>query len=128
KTPHATVELLSEFEAAAPGHTQWVGLSFKPEPGWHVYWKNPGDSGLPPRIEMASQPGGSRFGALQFPTPHRMPYGPLINYAYPADVLYPLKWTAPASLSAGESVQLTMNAKWLICKEECVPGKATLTL
>lgn len=126
QTRHATVELLTEKEAVAPGETQWIGLYFKPIAGWHVYWKNPGDSGLPPRAEFSSSTGGSRFSPLEFPTPEKMPYGPLMNFAYEGAVLYLAKWTAPAEIVPGESMTLTANVKWLICKEECVPGKASL--
>ncbi|MBC7385506.1 MAG: thioredoxin family protein [Cryobacterium sp.] len=128
QSAHTSVELLSEFESVAPNSTQWVGLHFQPEAGWHVYWKNPGDSGLAPKSEFSSAPNGSRFGGLEFPTPERIPYGPLVNYAYPGEVLYPIQWTAPESLQPGESITLTATAKWLVCKEECVPGKAVLTL
>ncbi|MBS1963112.1 MAG: thioredoxin family protein [Bdellovibrionales bacterium] len=127
-TPHTSVELVSEYEAAAPGTDQWVGVYFKPRDGWHVYWKNPGDSGLPPRGEFSSTPGGSKFGPIEFPTPDRIPYGPLVNYGYEGSVLYPAKWSAPADLKVGENVVVAVNLKWLICKEECVPGKATLNL
>lgn len=126
QTKHATVEILTEKEAVAPGETQWIGLWFKPIAGWHVYWKNPGDSGLPPRAEFSSSTGGSRFSALEFPTPEKMPYGPLMNYAYEGQVLYLAKWTAPAEIVPGENVTLSASVKWLICKEECVPGKALL--
>lgn len=127
-TSHARVELISEKEAATPGEKQWLGISFKPKEGWHVYWRNPGDSGLPPRGEFASVPGGSNFGPIEFTTPERIPYGPLVNYAYEGDVLYPLSWEMPKDLKLGENVTVTANIKWLICKQECVPGKATLSL
>ncbi len=128
ETPQGSVELLSEFEAAAPGATQWIGIHFKPKEGWHVYWKNPGDSGLPPKGEFESSPGGSRFGPLEFPTPDRIPYGPLVNYGYEGEVLYPAKWSAPTDLSLGGNITVTAKLKWLICKSECVPGRATLSL
>src|SRR5690606_23871902 len=89
---------------------------------------NPGDSGLPPRAEFSSRPNGSEFGELEFPTPSRIPYGPLMNFGYEGDVLYPVKWTAPESVESGDSVTVTANLKWLICKEECVRGRAKLSL
>ncbi len=128
ETPHARVELLTEKEAATPGETQWLGVHIKPEDGWHVYWQNPGDSGLPPRGELVSDPSGSKFGPIQFPTPARIPYGPLVNFGYPGEVLYPLKWEMSKAISAGENITITANLKWLICKEECVPGRALLKL
>jgi thiol:disulfide interchange protein DsbD len=127
-TDQAEVELVSEKEATSAGATQWIGILFKPKAGWHVYWKNPGDSGLPPRAEFASLPDGSTFGPLEFPVPDRIPYGPLVNFAYEGNALYPAKWTAPESVASGQNVTLTANLKWLICKEECVPGRAQLSL
>lgn len=126
--PHTSVELVSQYEAAAPGASQWIGIDFKPRDGWHVYWKNPGDSGLPPRADFSAVPEGSKFGVLEFPTPDRIPYGPLVNYGYEGEVLYPAKWTAASDLKIGENAVVTANVKWLICKEECVPGRATLSL
>lgn len=128
ETPHTTVEIVSQYEAAAPGTSQWIGIYFKPREGWHVYWKNPGDSGLPPRVEFSGTPEGSTFGPLEFPTPDRIPYGPLVNYGYEGDVLYPAKWTSSQELKIGDNATVVANVKWLICKEECVPGRATLTL
>jgi thiol:disulfide interchange protein/DsbC/DsbD-like thiol-disulfide interchange protein len=127
-TEHTSVELVSEYEAAAPGVTQWIGLYFKPKDGWHVYWKNPGDAGLPPKVEYGATPAGSKFGPLEFPTPERIPYGPLVNYGYEDSVLYPSTWVMPDDLKDGGNVTVTASVKWLVCKEECVPGRATLSL
>ncbi len=128
ETPQATVTLISEFETAAPGVAQWIGVHFKPKAGWHVYWKNPGDSGLPPRGEFASSIEGAKFGPIEFPTPDRIPYGPLVNFGYEGEVLYPIRWTPSEQAPIGGSTTVTAQLKWLICKEECVPGKGTFKL
>ncbi|MEM1389908.1 MAG: thiol:disulfide interchange protein, partial [Pseudomonadota bacterium] len=47
---HAKVELVSERAVAVPGETFYLGLSFEMQDKWHIYWKNPGDAGLPPEI------------------------------------------------------------------------------
>ena len=49
--PHGTVELLAERQGIQPGHEILLGLYFRLEKGWHIYWINPGDSGEPPRLE-----------------------------------------------------------------------------
>ena len=47
---HVEVELVAGHESVQPGSESFVGLLFKLDPGWHVYWKNPGDSGEPPTL------------------------------------------------------------------------------
>ena len=65
-----------------------AGLYFKLEPGWHVYWKNAGDSGEPPRMKW-TLPDGIKAGPLQFPAPKRLPLGPLMDFGYEDEVLFP---------------------------------------
>jgi len=124
--PHITVELLSEKEAITSGESQYVGILFKPEAGWHIYWKNPGDSGLPPRTEWETKPRSMRVGPLEFPTPDRIPYGPLVNFGYNGEVLLLAKLSSETLTQ--DQVEITVKSKWLVCKDECVPGKATLEL
>ncbi len=126
QAPHISVELLAEKEAVTSGQSQYIGILFKPEPGWHIYWKNPGDSGLPPRVEWESEPATMRIGPLEYPTPDRIPYGPLVNFGYNGEVLI-LSKLDPKNLTQ-DQIKITAQAKWLVCKEECVPGKATLEI
>ncbi len=65
-----------------------VGLYFKLEPGWHIYWKNPGDAGEPPHIQW-TLPKGITVGPMQFPAPKRLPLGPLMDFGYEDEVLFP---------------------------------------
>jgi thiol:disulfide interchange protein DsbD len=124
---HVRVELL------VPGDTLYsndelndAGLYFKLEPGWHIYWKNPGDAGEPPRIQW-TLPAGITAGPMQFPAPKRLPLGPLMDYGYENEVLFPLKLHVANSVKAGP---VTLHAKvdWLVCRERCIPGKAELEL
>ena len=64
-----------------------VALRLKMKPGWHVYWQNPGDSGLPTTIDW-KLPSGFAAGPIQWPAPHALPAGPLINYGYEGEVLH----------------------------------------
>ncbi|NDB96500.1 MAG: thiol:disulfide interchange protein, partial [Verrucomicrobia bacterium] len=50
QTPQVTVDLLAEPKSVEPGKPMTLGLRFRPVPGWHIYWENPGDSGLPPSV------------------------------------------------------------------------------
>src|SRR5262245_35657527 len=119
--------LLSEGDSIQPGQPFWLGLRLQTEPGWHVYWKQPGDSGLPPRLRWTLPP---EFKAedIAFPYPERFTVGALASYGYTGDVLLLVKVTAPAALPASGAVQLTTNASWLECRETCIPAKAALGL
>jgi len=123
--PHVRVELL------VPGDDLYrsdklndAGLYFKLEPGWHIYWKNPGDAGEPPHIQW-TLPAGITAGPIQFPAPRRLPLGPLMDYGYENEVLFPLQLHVAEGVKPGP---VTLHAKvdWLVCRESCIPGKAEL--
>jgi len=126
-TGHLTAELVSSAQGIAPGQTIHVALRQQIQKGWHTYWKNPGDSGEATRLDW-SLPAGWTAGDFVWPTPHRMPIGPLVNYGYKDEVLLPLTLTAPASARPGETVMLKGKASFLVCEEICIPESADLTL
>ena len=63
-TEHATIELISETTQVVPGQTFYLALNFELEPHWHIYWENPGASGLPVEIEW-ELPEGFVAGEIQ---------------------------------------------------------------
>ena len=101
-----------------------AGLYFKLEPGWHIYWKNPGDAGEPPHIHW-TLPAGITAGPMQFPAPKRLPLGPLMDFGYEDEVLFPFKMYVAEGFHGGP---VTLHAKvdWLVCRERCIPGNAEL--
>ncbi len=126
-TGHLTAELVSEAQGIAPGQTIYVALRQQIQPHWHTYWRNAGDSGEATRIKW-TLPSGWTAGDFIWPTPHRLPVGPLVNYGYEGEVLLPMALTAPASARPGQSVTLSAAAAFLVCYEICVPEDAVLTL
>lgn len=125
---HAKVELAANKSEVAAGGVALLGLHFILEPGWHIYWKNPGDSGQPPTLEW-QLPQGFTAGDIEWPVPERLQASPeLADYGYKDDVLLlvPLK-VGPAATS-DSAAQLTLNAKWLICREVCLPDHAEMKL
>jgi thiol:disulfide interchange protein DsbD len=128
ETEHVRAELISEAAAVRPGQTFWVALRFDIRPGWHTYWKNPGDSGEAPRIRWRL-PEGFRAGEVHWPPPQRLPLGPLMNFGYAGEAWLLVPMTAPGRIEAG-TVELAAAATWLVCKEECIPeqGEFALTL
>jgi thiol:disulfide interchange protein DsbD len=102
------------------------GLYFKLEPGWHVYWKNAGDSGEPPRLKW-TLPDGITASELEFPAPKRLPLGPLMDFGYEDEVLFPFSIDAAKTVKPGP-VNLHAKVDWLVCREVCIPGKAELEI
>ena len=94
--------------SSIPAVRNQVGLYFKLDPGWHVYWKNPGDAGEPPHIHW-TLPAGVTASAFEFPAPKRLPLGPLMDFGYEDEVLYPLTFTVAATVKSGPAV---IDARW----------------
>jgi DsbC/DsbD-like thiol-disulfide interchange protein len=128
RIPHGTLELVSENTAVVPGQEFTVGLQFRMEKGWHIYWVNPGDSGEPPHVTW-TLPKGLTAGEIMWPAPRRMGASTIVNYVYDGDVLLMLPVRAGADYSASSSDKLQASVRFLICSEQmCVPGKAQLSL
>ena len=127
KTGHVTAELVSEQTALVPGATSVVALRLAIEPGWHTYWRNPGESGLPTTLAWRL-PAGFAAGDIVWPAPRALSAGPLVNYGYEGTVLHMVPVTVPADAKAGTDATLAAHAEWLVCKETCIPEAADLTL
>jgi len=125
---HARAELLGRQNAIAAGTDLQLGIHFVLEPGWHIYWINPGDSGQPPSFQWQLPPGFTA-GEIQWPRPERMQATPeLADYGYHGEVLLPVIVHVPSELAAGATVSIAAVARWLVCREVCIPGQAQLRL
>jgi thiol:disulfide interchange protein len=121
---HLYVQIVAPENEYYPGGPNKIGIYFKLEPGWHVYWKNAGDSGEPPSVRW-TLPEGVSAAELQFPAPKRLPLGPLMDFGYENEVLFPTKLTVAPTVSAGDA-RFAGKISWLVCREVCIPGKAEL--
>ena len=124
KTPHAEVTLVSETDAVAPNQRFRLGLRFRLAKGWHIYWLNPGDAGEPPHLDL-TLPEGASASEFAFPTPLRIPEGPVMTYSYLGEVLLPLAVT-PSAAASGFPIKA--KASWLICEKICVPEEGSFAL
>ncbi|HEX4872033.1 MAG TPA: protein-disulfide reductase DsbD domain-containing protein, partial [Nevskiaceae bacterium] len=124
---HVEAELIAEHRTLQAGRSDnTVALRLKPEAGWHVYWRNPGDSGLPTRLEWRL-PEGVQAGEIAWPYPHAQSLGDLTNYGYDAETLHLVPLSVDRGL-AETTVTLEVTAKWLVCADVCIPGEADLQL
>jgi thiol:disulfide interchange protein/DsbC/DsbD-like thiol-disulfide interchange protein len=126
KAKHATVSLIAETRDLEAGATIQAGLRVQLEPHWHVYWKNPGDAGLPIRMQW-ELPAGFKVDSLSWPTPKRIYVDPLMNYGYEDEVVLPFALSTPAQAGQGK-LTLKAHAKWLVCNEICLPEEAHVSL
>ena len=125
--PHVYVQLVAPDSAIGVGNQPAkAGLYFKLESGWHVYWRNPGDAGEPPHIKW-TLPQGITAGPLEFPIPKRLPLGPLMDFGYEDEVLFPFAIRAAQNMSPGP-VTLRAHVDWLVCRGSCIPEKADLEI
>jgi DsbC/DsbD-like thiol-disulfide interchange protein len=126
-TPQVRAELVAHApEGIAPGKSVQLGLRIEHQPHWHTYWKNPGDSGLPTTLTW-TLPEGVSAGDVQWPTPKKLPLGPLVNYGYEDVLLLPVTVTLPAGFSA-PTLDVRLAAEWLVCKDVCIPESGEFSL
>ncbi|MGH8457657.1 MAG: protein-disulfide reductase DsbD domain-containing protein, partial [Stenotrophobium sp.] len=126
RTDHIEAELIAEHTALAPGEN-WVALRLKPDSGWHTYWQNPGDSGIPTSLTW-TLPAGVSACAIQWPYPQAFALGGLTIYGYGEQTLHLIPVSLPKNWPAGTPLNLHAEAKWLVCADVCIPGKADLDL
>ena len=129
KTPGDLVRasLVAEPAAIEPGKPFTVGVRMVMKPSWHAYWRNPGDSGLPPEVNWAF-PEGFSAGAIDWPAPTRIPVAHLVNHGFKGETVLLTRVTPPAILPAGRPVNLNAKLSYLVCEEICIPGSADLRL
>ena len=124
---HTELELVSGVDAIVAGEPFDLAVRMKTDPGWHVYWKNPGDSGLPVSIRW-NLPEGFKAGELRWPVPERLEEAGLTTYGYTQGVFLISHISAPVTWTEN-IVGLKAYVDWLACDDRiCVPGKADLLL
>lgn len=122
KTSRVTATLVTSTDAVRAGDAFQAGLRLQLAPGWHTYWRNPGDAGIAP--ELAFQlPSGSSASSINWPTPERVAEGDLTTFAYRGQVLLPVQ-VMPGS----SPLTLKAHASWLVCRDICVPEEGDFTL
>lgn len=124
--PIATATLISDMAGIAPGQPFRIGLRLSAKSGWHTYWENPGDAGLPTTMEWTLPEGFSESG-IDWPPPTRIEEGPLVVFGYDGNLFLPVTITPPDTLDAG-SYSFHVKANWLICQEICIPESAELDI
>jgi len=120
--------VLADVSAVTPGVPFEVAVLIKVDPHWHVYWKNPGDSGLPTSVDF-TLPEGFTVSGLKWPIPTVFKgAGGLTDYGYEDSLLLSARVTPPPDLEPGKAVKIMTRVSWVSCRDICIPGKAELEL
>ena len=126
----AEAELISERTSVLPGETVFIALKMTMDPGWHIYWRNAGDAGLPPQLILKETAGigEAALGEMMWPLPKLLPVvdGEIMDYGYDDEAVFALPLTVPAD-AAGE-VRIEAVADYLICESVCIPETADVSL
>jgi thiol:disulfide interchange protein DsbD len=124
---HVTVSLVGETTNVVPGRPFQVALRQEIQSGWHTYWSNPGESGLPTTIDW-SLPKGFSAAPILWPTPERFKAGPIVSYGYEGEVLLPISVDVPSALRPASTVTLNAHVSWLACSDICIPEESDVSL
>lgn len=124
----ANAELLADVDSIQPGASFRLGIRIQMKPGWHVYWRNPGDAGMATDVRF-DLPEGFQVGPVQWPAPLRFQQpGGIDGFGYESEVILTARVTAPRKFDPGSAVPLRASVDWLACKELCIPGEADVSL
>ena len=120
--------LVSDRAVVTAGETFTLGVVFEMDEGWHTYWRNPGDSGAPPRVSLTLPEGWEwgGMGSVEWPVPqrHELP-GRIVDYVYEGRVALLMPVRVGDGAKGGEVGEIRAEVEWLECDaDRCVPGSA----
>ncbi|MDP6934464.1 MAG: protein-disulfide reductase DsbD family protein, partial [Myxococcota bacterium] len=125
--PHQVqARLMTDRAPLHPGETFRLGVHLEQDPGWHTYWRSPGDIGLPTDIDW-TVPDGAETTDYAYPAPRRFELQTIVSYGYDDQVLFYTEVTLPQDLAPG-TIDLGARASWLVCEVQCIPGEVDLKL
>jgi len=126
-----TPSLLTDTPSVEPGKPFRVGIALAVEPGYHIYWKNPGESGQPPEVKW-NLPQGYTAGELQWPAPKKfMVPGAIFNFGYEDTITLLTTITPSPDAASGDltSAGISAEVSWLVCNDDaCLPGEKSVAL
>ncbi len=121
------VRLVADVEWIQPGRPFRAGVLFEIRDQWHVYWINPGDSGTEPRIHW-EWPEGFEAGPVQWPHPQRFDDPPFATFGHEEQLLLAREVRVPERLESGQTVVLSAQLEWQVCKDICIVQEDRVSL
>ncbi len=125
---HLIAGLHAESRTPRPGGSVALALQIRPQAGWHLYWKNPGESGLAPQLHW-TLPKGVSAGEPQYPIPSTMTVNGITSNVYEGAATLLVELSVAGSLPRGTRLPVRLNADVLTCTEgHCVPQSVLVDL
>ena len=119
---HTRVQLFSEVSEIHPAQPFWIAIQFEMDPHWHIYWKNPAESGMPTQIKW-SLPDGFTVRELLWPAPKKISISGIHSYGYENKAVLLAQIVPPKHLDS-KHFKISAHIQWLECAEICVPGNS----
>lgn len=118
--------LVLEESAFVPGKASHLGVVFDIAKGWHLYWRNSGDSGMPPMVSF-KMPDGVKIGEPQWPVPRRhVEAGMLVDYTFDKQLVLIFPVTISEQVAGQKKLPIGAEIEWLVCSDKCVHGKVNV--
>lgn len=121
------VRLLANVNEVKIGDYFWLAIEFKIKDEWHIYWRNPGDSGIPTKVSWFVPNGINMGGLLEWQNPKRILFDGMANYGYEGTGYIFQRFKATSELKL-EEFEINAEISWLVCKEKCIPQNETISL
>lgn len=119
---HSAIRLLA---GSRSGAVLLGGIAFQLKPGWHTYWRTPGDSGVPPRFDFSKSDNVEAVTVL-WPAPTKFDDGAGgTSLGYHDQVILPLRIVAK---NADKPVTLRATVNYAVCEKLCIPVEANVQL
>ena len=123
-----TAALAAESQTPKAGAIVLFAIDMQPKPGWHGYWRNPGDAGVGISLNW-TLPAGATLGPMRWPVPEKLVVAGLMNHVFNGDHALLLPVAIPKGLAPGTRLPIRGEAQWLACTDKiCVPERGTLSL
>jgi len=114
------LSIYSNVKQLQIGSDFYIAIKLSVADEWHIYWKNPGDSGLPTEVKWTLPKGVEKVGGLKWQIPERIEWSGMVNYGFEHDVYLIQKFKTSRVVDL-QSIDITADVSWLICKEKCIP-------
>ncbi|MFU8893607.1 MAG: protein-disulfide reductase DsbD domain-containing protein [Luteolibacter sp.] len=126
RSGRAQVEWIAKTAGYSPGEPVVTALKMTLDQGWHTYWINPGEAGMPLSVDF-KLPDGWSADDPAYPFPIRFKTGDLSDFGYEGSVIFPIVIHPPAGVDG--DIAINASFSWLVCDDSaCIPGDAMLSL
>jgi thiol:disulfide interchange protein DsbD len=119
-------KLVAETSTLQRGKSSWLAVQLAMRPGWHTYWRNPGDAGMATQIKW-TLPEGATAGPIVWPVPQRFVARTIVGFGYPDEVALLTAVRIPATFPF-DNIAIGATVSWLACEKVCLPGSETLVV